>query len=243
MALRTLRILGLTFLAFILIAAGTMACKGSKEKGAEEQAVNVQQGHMDFEGTVKIGVGKYMFVPEVRGFDIVVQGGLESGTLDDLAGKEIKGSGEYTPERPSILVADSLEVKNESGEWTAAFTRTEDVVLDDFLSVADRDGFEVLKTLNYSKKEGWEGKEKVRVYGKLEGEEGSAKIVVMDDKGKEAGRIDVDSLSDFARYYMKKLRLFSDFWFYLKVKETVEWKTRRRTRELFHADVVFAGLF
>ncbi|MBU1338330.1 MAG: hypothetical protein KKD56_04595 [Acidobacteria bacterium] len=50
-------------------------------------------------------------------------------------------------------------------------------------------------------------------------------------------------MTDFADYYIKKLRLFNEFWCYLNVKETVDWGTRRRTRELFHADLLFAGLF
>jgi hypothetical protein len=53
----------------------------------------------------------------------------------------------------------------------------------------------------------------------------------------------VDNFTDFGNYYLKKLRLFDKFWFYMNVKETIDWSERRRTREMFHADVVFAGLF
>ncbi|MEW5902504.1 MAG: hypothetical protein AB1715_13645, partial [Acidobacteriota bacterium] len=59
----------------------------------------------------------------------------------------------------------------------------------------------------------------------------------------EIGKVLVDGVSDFANYYIKKLRLFDRFWFYLNIKESVDVKVRRRTRELFHADVVFAGLY
>ncbi|MGD8540558.1 MAG: hypothetical protein PVI66_17730, partial [Candidatus Aminicenantes bacterium] len=68
-------------------------------------------------------------------------------------------------------------------------------------------------------------------------------IVVFDDRGREAGWILVDTMDDLADFYVKKLHLFDKFWFYMDVKETVEWRTRRRSRELFHADVLFAGLY
>ena len=100
----------------------------------------------------------------------------------------------------------------------------------------------------YNKNKLWEGKETVKVYGQLEeitkeGQEPVYKIIVLDEKGKQIGRILIDNMTDFARYYLKKLHLYNKFWFYLKVKETVPWRVRRRTRELFHADLVFAGLF
>jgi hypothetical protein len=114
-----------------------------------------------------------------------------------------------------------------------------------------REEYDVLKDLDYSKKEGWEGKEKVKIYGKLEKttvtegeeEEDVYKIIILDGEERQPKRIIVDNLSEFTQYYLKKLRLFDQFWFYLKVKETVDWSARRRSRELFHADVVFAGLY
>ncbi len=243
MGIKTLRILGMAVMAFLLVAAGTMACKSTEEDASDERAVALKEGLLDFEGTIKIVCGKYVFVPQVRGFDIVIQGDLDSGSISDLIGKEVKGVGEFTHERPSILVANILEVRGENNEWTPVFKRSEDVVLDDFISIVDRDGFDFLEKLDYSKKEAWEGKEKARVHGKLVEEEGSYKITVLDEKGKLAGKINVDSLTDYAQYYIQKLKLFDEFWFYLNVKDTVEWKTRRRTRELFNADIVFAGLF
>jgi len=39
------------------------------------------------------------------------------------------------------------------------------------------------------------------------------------------------------------LRLFNRFWFYLDIKDTVDKKVRLKTKELFHADVLLAGLF
>ena len=68
-------------------------------------------------------------------------------------------------------------------------------------------------------------------------------IVVLDEKGKEVGKIIVDGATDFAKYYITKLQLFDRFWVYLNIKDTVDAKVRRKTRELFHADLSFAGLY
>lgn len=240
--IRISRVLGLAIIAFMLVA-GPIACKKAEE-ASEEEGLAVKEGVIEFEGEAKVVMGKYMYVPKARGFDIVVQGDLSSGTLADLEGKIIKGHGTFIPERPSLLVADEIQVKGDDGSFVTVFTRTEEIVLDDYLDVSARDAFETLENLAYNKNDGWEGKEKAKVYGQLqEQEDGTAKIVVFDERGREAGSIIVDNITDFARYYVKKLRLFDKFWFYMNVGETVDWNTRRRSRELFHADVLFSGLF
>jgi hypothetical protein len=209
----------------------------------EEESMDVKEGVVQFEGTVKVAVGRYVFIPEARGFDIIVQGDFEGGT-EGLVGKEVRGEGEYSPDKPSILIANSVEVKDASGGWTAVFTRSEDVMTAEWMTQQGRDEvFPALENLAYNKNEGWEGKEKAKVFGQLEQDEDAVKIVVQDDKGQEVGRIIVDNVDDLANFYIKKLHLFDKFWFYLDVKETVEWRTRRRSRELFHADVLFAGLY
>jgi len=234
------RILGLSFLAFILIAIGTIACSSSEEGISEEK--DIEQGIIPFAGTVKIVMGQYIYIPEFQGFDVIVQGSLNSGDLASLVGKEVRGEGKYMPERPSILVADTVEVK-EGEEFQAVFTRTEDAVLEDLIDLQARNEFVIIEGLEYNKNESWEAQEKIRVYGQLEETEGNFKIVVLDDEGKQIGNVLVDNITDFARYYLQKLNLFEHFWFYVNVKETVEWRDRRRSRDLFHADLVFAGLF
>jgi len=232
---------GMTALACLLVL-GMVSC-GPSEEGVEEEGMAVKEGVIEFEGTVKVAVGRYVFIPEASGFDIIVQGDLEGGT-EGLVGKEVKGEGEYSPDRPSILIANSLDVKNDSGQWVTVFTRTENVMIPEWMSQQGRDEvFTALGSLEYDKKEGWEGKGKVKVYGKLEQGEDTASIVLLDDRDREVGRIIVDTMDDLAKFYVEKLRLFDKFWFYMDVKETVEWSTRRRTRELFHADVLFAGLY
>lgn len=245
--------LGLILLAFLLVIAGSITCK--KEAGEKmvpgEEGLEAKEGILEFEGLAKVGVGKYLFIPAARGFDIIVQGQIESGDVSILVDKEVRGVGEFSPERPAILVANSIEVKETDKAWRNVFTRAEEFVLDDYLGLKVREEFEVLKNLSYDKKEGWEGKEKAKIFGRLEietvaeGEEQKEvyRIVVLDEKEKEVGKIIVDSFTDYALYYMKKLRLFDRLWFYIAIKDTVEWRVRRRTRELFHADVLFSGLF
>ncbi len=237
------RLIGSTLLAFLLVAFAPVACqRGEEAEPSEEEAVE-QEGIITFEGTVKVVVGKYVFVPEARGFDIVVQGNLETGGTETLVDKQVRGEGEISPERPSVLIANTLEIKEEDGSWRNIFTRTEDVVLEDFLDLSARGDFETLEDLSYDKKSVWEEKERIKVYGRLEKTNGGDVITVLDEEGAEIGKVLVDSFTDFGNYYLKKLRLFDKFWFYMNLKETVDWSERRRTREMFHADVVFAGLF
>ena len=237
------RIVGLTCLAFLLVFVGIVACKKAEEISEQENITPEKEGIIEFEGTVKVAFSKFVFIPEARGFDIIVQGNLESGDIGTLIGKEVKGEGTFFPERPSILVAEKIEVKDENGEWMNVFTRSEEVVLEDYIGLKERSDFVPLENLAYDKKNTWEENAKCKVYGKLDKSEEINRIVVRDDKGKEVGKIIIDNFSDFGIYYVNKLRLFNEFWFYLDIKETVDWKVRRRTREMFHADVLFAGLF
>jgi hypothetical protein len=240
---RLSRLIGITLLFFLLVAIGPVACKSGEEGETGEQAAGIQEGIMPFEGTVKTVVGKYVFLPEVSGFDIVIQGSLASGTLEELVDKQIRGEGNISPDTPSILVANTIEVMEDSGDWTSIFTRTEDPILEDYLDLGARDAYVELADLSYDEKDLWEQNEMAKVYGKLEKSDAGDKIAVFDDEGAEIGKILVDNYTDFCQFYLGKLGHFDKFWFYLKVKETVDWSQRRRTREMFHADVVFAGLF
>jgi hypothetical protein len=219
-------------LSVILAVAAAVA----QEAATGEQAP-AQQAVSEFEGIVKVGVGRYLYLPSAQGFDIVLQGGDAAA----LAGKEVRVKGELMKDKASLLVADSLEVK-EGGAWRSAFTRSADVVLEDYVDPKDRDAYEVLKITSANNNQEWEGKTKARVFGKLD-EGQSPFILLTDEKGKEIGKILVDETTDFTRYYLKKLRLFNKFWFYLNVKDTVDKKVRSKSKELFHADIVLAGLY
>jgi hypothetical protein len=231
-------------LALVFAFAATTACQKKVEKAA---AAVVQKPANEFEGTVKTAVGKYLYLPTAQGFDIVLQGYDASG----LVGKDVRVKGELLADKPTVFRADTVEVKSAGGAYSNIFTRGQDLTFEDFVDVKAREGYPVLTITGINKPEDWEGKAKGKVFGKLQEttvkEAGADKpityILLTDEKGKEAGKIIVDKASDYAKYYLKKLRLFDNFWFYLTVKDSVDKKVRTKTKELFHADINFAGLF
>ena len=231
---------GLSFFAFVLIAS-TTSCSSGEE--VQETSMITQEGSLDIEGTVKTALGNYMFIPEEPGFDIVVQGTLDTGDISTLVGKKVRGKAEFSPEQPSILIATEIEIEEDGGLYRSIFTPSGEVTLEDYIGLAERDGFEVLNITSYNKAAEWEGKTKAKVYGTLEQVEEAYLITVLNEEDKEIGKILVDNISDFALYYVNKLRLFDKFWFYIDVKESVDARTRRRSKEMFHADIHFAGLF
>jgi len=247
----TSRILLFSVFTLVLILAGMVACKGGEEEEALEvdtadisEGINVtEEGVVEFEGTVKYTGGGFMYIPEVRGFDVFVQGSLDTGDLASLEGKDVRGKGEFDPVNTSVLIVNSLELKNETGEYTPVYTRTEEPVMENYLDLQTRDEFIELTDLQYNDNEGWEGIESAKVQGNLEQDGEEYKIILSGEGGRTIGTILVDNISELALYYLNKLEIFDNYWFYLDIKETVPWNERRRTRELFHADIIFIGLF
>ena len=229
------KILRVTLISVILAvsAIGTVMAQ------EEAQQQTTAPPATEFEGTATLGLGKYFYLPAAKGYDIYVQGMIQGQDATFLNGKEVKVKGSMYKEEPSVFVADSIEVKDAAGQYQTVFTRAEEVKLENHLHTQERSGFVVLAITKADKSDDWEGKGKAKVHGKLV----ANTIVVTDDKGKEVGKILVDSTTEFANYYVKKLNLFDKFWFYLNIKDTVDLKVRRKTRELFHADIIFAGLY
>ncbi|MGQ9672294.1 MAG: hypothetical protein ACUVV5_04070 [Candidatus Aminicenantales bacterium] len=237
----------LCVLALLALGSGMSSILAAQESKAATSPQTTMRGGLEFEGIVKVGLGKYFYLPSAKGFDIVVQGKIEGQDASFLTDKEVRIKGELFEEEPSVLIADTIEVK-EGAQYRTVFTRTENVSIEDHLDLKQRAEFVPLTIKAYNRSEDWEGKGKAKIFGRLERKETPGgdeiyTIVVLDEKGKEVGKILVDTATDFARYYIKKLRLFSSFWFYLQIKDTVDLKTRRQTRELFHADLLFAGLY
>ncbi|MBN2206167.1 MAG: hypothetical protein JW742_02080 [Candidatus Aminicenantes bacterium] len=228
--------IALVGLTLLLVAAG--AFSGQAEQTAAEQGPAVKEGLNTFEGLVKTALGKYIYIPAAQGFDIIVSGQVNTAAL---IGKEVKGEGTFDPKHPTLLTAETIEVK-EGGSYKPFYTRKVAPDLKDYMDAQTRDSYEAVKELAANKPDGWEGKANIKVFGRLvQGE--AAYISLADDGGKETGRILVDTISEFSQYQIKKLRLFDKFWFYLSPKETVESRTRLRTKELFRADIVNVGLF
>lgn len=220
-----------------LAFAGVVFAQESPPGEAQEETAAAAVS--EFEGTVKLGLGKYFYMPAAKGYDVFVQGMIQGQDASSLTDKEVRVKGSMSKEEPQVFIADSIEVKDASGQYQTVFTRSEEPMLGDYMDARARGEFATLAITAYNKSEEWEGKGKSRVYGQMVGQA----IVINDDKGKLIGRILVDNVSDFANYYIKKLRLFDKFWFYINVKDTVDFKIRRGTLDLFHADVVFAGLY
>lgn len=227
----------------VVLLTGSVACQ---KKAAEDAAAGqIVKPLNAYEGTVKVAFGKYLYLPSAKGFDIAVQGADATA----FVGKDVKITGELLLDKPSIFRADAIDVKDASGAFSNAFTRTQDLVLEDYIDSKAREAFGPLAISGTNKPEEWEGKGTGKVYGKLStvaATEGGAQketIIMADGKGKEIGQIVIDKFTDYARYYLKKLRLYDEFWFYLNIKDSVDKNLRARTKELFHADVVMTGLF
>jgi hypothetical protein len=216
-------------LAVLIALAGTAAC----QKKAETPAATAVKAVTEFEGIVRAALGRYMYLSTAQGFDIVLPG-FDAATL---VGKTIKVTGNLLPDHPPIFLADKVE----SGGQTI-YTRSQDFQAEDFNEMKAREAVPALVITGAAKPEEWEGKGQGKIYGKLQ--KGDVNYIVLaDDKGKETAKIIVDSFSTYSNYYIQKLRLFDTFWFYLKIKDSVEKKIRTRTKEIFHADVFDVGLF
>jgi len=222
---------GILILSLAVLAAfsGTVAC----QKKAASPAAEVIKAVTEFEGTVRAALGRDMYLSTAQGFDIVLPG-FDAATL---LGKTIKVKGNLLVDHPPVFLADSVETGGQT-----VYTRTQDFQAEDFIEMKAREAVPALAITSVSKPEEWEGKGEGKVYGTLQ--KGDVNVIVLsDDKGKELAKIIVDSISTYSSYYIQKLRLFNKFWFYLKIKDSVEAKARPRTKEIFHADVFGAGLF
>jgi hypothetical protein len=217
-------------LAILVAFAGTVAC----QKKAETAVAEVQTAVTEFEGTVRAALGRYMYLSTASGFDIVLPG-FDAATL---VGKTVKVKGNLLLDHPPVFLADSVE----TSPGVSAYTRNQEFQAEDFVEMKAREAVPALKITGVAKAEEWEGKGTAKVYGKLV--KGDVNYIVLaDDKGKDMAKIIVDSVSVYSNYYIQKLRLFDEFWFYLKVKDSVDAKTRTRSKEIFHADVVGVGLY
>lgn len=216
-------------LAVLVAVAGAVACQKKAESPTAEAAMTVTE----FEGTVRAALGRYMYLSSAQGFDIILPG----FDAAPLVGETIKVKGNLLADYPSLFLADTVERGGQT-----IYTRTQEFQVDDFVAMPVREAVAPLTISGTNKPEEWEGKGDGKVYGQLQ--KGDVNYIVLtDDKGKETAKIIVDSVSTYADYYITKLRLFDKFWFYLKIKDTVDRRVRTRTKEIFHADVFDVGLF
>ncbi len=222
-------------LAVLVALGGAVACQ---KKAAEGQAADIQKAVSEFDGTVRAALGRYMYLSTAQGFDIVLPG-FDAATL---VGKNVKIKGDLLVDHPPVFLADSVELKDASGAGSNVYTRSQEFQAEDFVEFKSREAVPALAITGVTKPEEWENKGQVKIYGMLQ--KGDVTYIVLsDDKGKETAKIIVDSVTTYANYYLDKLKLFDKFWFYLNVKDSVDKKIRPKTKEIFHADVIGAGLF
>ncbi|MDD8020061.1 MAG: hypothetical protein PHU81_02590 [Acidobacteriota bacterium] len=194
-----------------------------------------------FEGLVKTAVGKYIYLPEAQGLDIIIAGQIE-GRVENLIGKQVRVAVTILPEKANLAVANSIDLKENTG-YRNIYTRSAEPNYRDYFPPSLRDSYVVLNITGINKSEEWQGKTRVKVYGRLEKSETVTHVVLQDKKDKEIARIIVNNMTDYAKFYLSKLRLFDRFWFYLNVKDQVDRKVTAKTKEIFSADIVFCGLY
>ncbi len=237
---------GLVLLAGSACSAKKDAAEGAAPAGEEaapvSQEMSIKEGVNDISGTVKSALGKYFYISQMPGFDLAAGGEFDAAAL---VGKDVKVKAEFKREMPSLLLAQAIEVKGEGDAYSSAFTVPTPAAPGDFFAQKDRAEYAELKVANIMKSADWEGKGKLKVFGRYipATDKTAAAVSVLDDKGKETAKIVVDAMSEYSNFYLKKLRLFEKHYFYLTVKESVPANLRGRTKEIFHADVVFAGLY
>ncbi len=222
----------LLVLGMVVLVAGSTAC-GKKEAAApaKQEAPKVQNL---YEGTVKMAVGKYLYLPSAQGMDMVAEGFDASTVL----GKEVRVHGEVLKDQASIFRVDTLEVK-QGGSYSKVFTRSAEINISEVMDLKTREAYKAMFVTGVKNASDWEGKGKVKAYGKLNG----TVLDLCTEGGDVIGKVLIDSMTDFAKYYVSKLHLFDHAWFYFTVKGSVDAATRNKTKELFHADVVYIGLY
>lgn len=245
-------VIGASALAFLMIISAGTACKKAATPAApgEQAAPAAKEGNMILEGvneisgTIKSAFGKYFYISELPGFDFVANGKIESGDASALLGKEVKVKAFFSRENTTFLLVQSIDLK-EGTAYRNVFTSAETTLPAECFSQKARAEYEELTITGITKSADWEGKGKGKARGKLlAGADGKITgISILGAGDKEIAKVVVDSITEYADYYVKKLRLFDTYWFYLNIKDSVPANARAKAKEIFHADVVFAGLY
>ena len=252
---RIVGIAGLSFLALVLISSG-IACKKAGEAGAspaeggaaavEPQAGSgIKEGLNEVTGKVKTALGNYFYLPQVPGFDFSVTGQIQGGDATTLIDKEVVVKALFNRQEPNLLVAQSIDLKD-GAVPTNVYTTTDPASPGDHFTQIKRAGYAEIKVTNLNKSEDWEGKGKGKAFGKLipgPNNQGNYISILDPANDKETAKVIVDSLTTYASYYIKKLRLFDTYYFYLTIKDSVAKNLRAKAKEIFHADVVAIGLY
>ena len=243
---KTAGTIGIIVVAIMMILAGGIACKKAPQPGQKteaaaapgETATMIKEGVNELSGTVKSALGKYFYISQHPGFDFAAEGSIDNADAAALLNKEVKVKAVFNRETPSLLLAQSIDIKESETQFKNVFNKAETAVPADYFSQKARPEYAALKISNINKNEDWEGKGKGKVEGKpISGADGKITgISILGGDGKEIGKVIVDSSSEFANYYIKKLRLFDSFWFYLNIKDSIAKNLRPKNKELLCCD-------
>jgi len=250
------RIACLGFMAFVVMMSASACQKKAEEtmtlremaaeydKIVADKNLSIKEGLNEVQGTVKTALGNYFYLSQVPGFDIAVTGQVQGGDVTTLIDKEVVVKALFKREDPNLLVAQSIDLKD-GATSTNVYTSTEPTSPADHFTQTVRAEYAQLKITGINKSEEWEGQGKGKVYGKLiPGPNNQGQYIsILDAANKEIGKVIVDSTTNYAQYYTKKLRLFDSYYFYLTIKDSVARNLRAKAKELFHADVVAVGLY
>ena len=147
----------------------------------------------------------------------------------------IRVIGNPAPENKNLIIVDKII---EKGVKTPLYKRLlpadySDTILSDALD------YSKLTNIQYNKKAYWEQERfnKARITGRINLAE--KYIEVMEDE-RIVGKVLVDSLTDYTEFRIKELGQDQEYTFYILRGETVDWKVRKKTKELFHADIIYA---
>jgi hypothetical protein len=250
MSLKKREIILIGALAIILILSA--ACKKAAppapgEKGAPsaKEENMITEGANIVSGTVKSAYGKYFYISQLPGFDIVANGKVDNGDTSLLLNKRVRVKALFNRDKSSVLVAQSIDLGEGQGQFRNVFTSSETAVPEEWFTPKTRDDYAELKITTIAKSTDWDGKTNGKIHGKpVTGPDGKVTAIsILGEGNKEIARVIVDNMTEYATYYMKKLRLFDAYWFYLNIKEIVPANARAKAKEIFHADVVFTGLY
>ncbi len=90
------------FLVGSFTACNKEAAVGEEQAGASETGMTamVKEGLNEFEGTVKLAHGPFVYIPEIVGFDVIVPASVDTAGLE---GKPVRLEGEFKRDNPSLF--------------------------------------------------------------------------------------------------------------------------------------------
>lgn len=102
----------------------------------------------------------------------------------------------------------------------------------------DKIEYNRITRMRYDTKSDWEQPryDKARLIGRINLAEKNIEVL---DNEKIIGKVLISDITDYAIFQLKKQGTQEPYMIYIKRRDTVDWKTRQKTKELFYADIVW----